>query len=287
MRLLRLNRGAERVPRHGEAGKPDELWVGTAFGPGADERDIDVYMRVAQAQPIVAELLCSVVGRAMGLPIPEPFIIAIGKGDLPGSMLVDATAPVTYAFACKALEGEEFAQLMREDSDTALQLLLAWQHLVPVTAFDEWLANTDRNLGNILFAARSLWLIDHADALGGSARRLYALGEIAHDAFTNKLGTLFSGFNATQRRQQLDEAARWLVSASTLNLGEAVALTGLELWHSAAEQAELLDFVKQRLAVTHSLLCTRLGHPQLTLPPPTASAAASADGVPSSSSAPA
>ena len=35
-----------------------------------------------------------------------------------------------------------FAQLMREDSDTALQLLLAWQHLVPVTAFDEWLANT-------------------------------------------------------------------------------------------------------------------------------------------------
>jgi hypothetical protein len=31
---------------------------------------------------------------------------------------------------------------------------------------------------------------------------------------------------------------------------------------------DLLDFVRNRLLITHSLLCNRLGHPQLNLPNP-------------------
>ena len=44
--------------------------------------------------------------------------------------------------------------------------------------------------------------------------------------------------------------------------------TGVRRWHTKRERTQLLDFVRNRLLITHSLLCNRLGHPQLNLPNP-------------------
>lgn len=282
--MLRLNRGAERVRRAREKHKPDELWVGTGYAH-AGAPDVAVYVRMAEAQPLAAELISAVLGRALGLPIPKPFIVVINRQDLPRSRLAKRQ-PTTYAFGCQALGGQDFAQLLQADGDTALQLLLHWQHLVPATVFDEWLANVDRNLGNIVFAAQSLWLIDHADALGGTARNLYALSELTDTAFANKLGDILNCLDHADRHGHLQQAAAWLDSAATLDLSDALALAGLDHWHNRAEQAELLDFVQTRLTTTHALLCNRLGHPQLSLSAPPAAASESPAAVQSSSSAP-
>lgn len=269
VRVLHLNVGAERVQRANEDTKTDELWVGTAFAEGDQDDDIGVYLRLAQPQPIAAELVCSVIGRALGLPVPEPFIITIGRGVLTGSGVVDATTEFSYAFASEDVGGGTFAQLMRGDSAFANGLLRSWKHLVPLAAFDEWLANTDRNLGNILYVANSLWLIDHADAFGGSARKLFSLTELTSDAFSNKVGQMIElGFSAGERLQHLDAAKQWLLQpASALSIDQAISCAGLGRWQTAAEQTELIDFVTHRLTLTHTLLCNRLGHPQLALPP--------------------
>lgn len=276
VRVLELNTGAHKVRRPGGAGKPDELWLGSAWDAGAPEADdVQVYVRVAGLQPSTAELLCGVVGRALGLPVPEPFLVRISRGALPRSRLLDTRLPECMAVASHNVGGTNFVKLLHRSSDSALRLLLTWEHLVPVATFDEWLANTDRNLGNILFAAGTLWLIDHADALGGTQAQLYPLAELTEVAFDNKLGRMLEGLQRPQRVAALQQASHWLAHpAGALDLQAALQCTGLAAWQSTAARTQLLDFVRARLTLTHSLLCNRLGHPQLPLgtPPPSARA---------------
>lgn len=270
VRVLRLNRGAIRVKRRNASRRSDELWVGTGYSESGADDDVALYLRIGTARHIVAELVCAVIGRAIGLPVPEPLIVKIRKGDLPTSRLIDHEADATLAFASASVGGDSCAQLLREDSEHALRLVMTWRQLLPTTAFDEWMANPDRNLGNIVFAAQNLWLIDHAQALGGKAAELSSLKSLQQHAFSNVLANLIeSAFVPADRADHLKRVQRWLNDNTlALDLEEAVAATGVRRWHTKRERAQLLDFVRNRLLITHSLLCNRLGHPQLNLPNP-------------------
>ena len=262
--------------RSGENSKADELWLGMAHGPDTEDEDTPVYLRLSEPLPTVAELVCSVVGRALGLPVPEPFIVQLPPGVLEGSAL--HRGGIKMVFASRDLGGEQFALLLRRDSAHAERILRAWSQLVPVATFDEWMANQDRNAGNMIWAAHTLWLIDHAEALGGCARRLYSLAELTEDALTNHLAEMLRREALPkQSADYLDQAAAWIRQpAATLDLGQALACANLALWQTEQEQAELLAFVTHRLTVTHRLLCNRLGHPQLDLQKPSAPPPASA-----------
>jgi hypothetical protein len=274
VRVLQLNAGAHKVRRPGGADKPDEIWLGSAWDPAApDDADLLVYVRVAGLKPSTAELLCGVVGRALGLPVPEPFLVHIPRGTLPRSRLLDPVAPECMAIASHNVGGTNFVKMLNRRSEAALRLLLSWEHLVPVATFDEWMANPDRNLGNILFAAGSLWLIDHAEALGGAQARHYSLAELTERAFGNRLAQILESFQQPQRVAALRQAGDWLSHpAGALDLPSALQCTGMSAWHSEAEHTQLLDFVRERLTLTHALLCNRLGHPQLPLGNPSRSA---------------
>ncbi|MGM9482910.1 HipA family kinase [Roseateles sp. NT4] len=267
VRVLRLNRGAIRVKRRNASRRSDELWVGTGYSEVGSDDDVPLYIRIGAARHIVAELVCSVIGRAIGLPVPEPLIVRIRKGDLPSSRLLDQQAEETLAFASASVGGDSCAQLLREDSEHALRLVMTWRHLLPTTAFDEWMANPDRNLGNIVFAAQNLWLIDHAQALGGKAADVSSLKSLQQKAFPNVLAQLIEvGFPLATRAGHLKQVQRWLNDSTlALDLEDALAATGVRRWHTKRERTQLLEFVRNRLLITHSLLCSRLGHPQLNL----------------------
>ncbi|MGV8823988.1 HipA family kinase [Methylibium petroleiphilum] len=280
-----LNEGARRVRRNYEESKTDELWVGTAYSEAEDGDDIAVYLRLADPQPLVAELVCAVIGRALGLPVPEPFVVRIDAGTLKGSAKVPGAPTVTYCFASRQVDGSTFEQLLSRNSSAAEAMIRRWEHLVPVTVFDEWLANPDRNFGNILYAAGTLWMIDHADAFGGSARKLWSLSELTRETVTNKLALLIHSLDPAERKNHLDKAEQWLLNpAGKLDIAAALSRATVARWQTADEQSELLDFITQRLTLTHSLLCTRLGHPQLPLPTPVPNVAASVAAAQSSSS---
>lgn len=261
-----LRRGATRVIREREDTKSDELWQGDGYSmaPGDDE-DTPLYFRMTDRFTVVAELACSVIAQALGLPTPQPYFLNIGVGTLHESRFTRhdrATATV----ATRDVGGGTFAQLLREDSGYAKQLLRAWNHLVPAVAFDEWLANADRNFGNIIFVARSLYLIDHAEAFGGSARNLFPLEELTETSFSNNLAHILEAKDPGHLQAMLDQAREWLANtASALDLTTLGTTTDMRRWHSDAEEVELINFVRSRLLVTHKLLCQRLGHPQLKL----------------------
>lgn len=266
VRRLVLNEGAARVMRDAEDHKADELWQGDAFDsedPSASA--IPVYARVGKRPALVAELVCGSFARALHLPAPEVFVCTIPPGHLPGSKMAPATVP-TMCVASRDIGGDTFAQFLRTNEMSALKLLRHWPELGKVIAFDEWLANTDRNLGNLIYVAQALHIIDHAEALGGSARDLFPLVQLTRTQFDNKLAGVLATFTPPACSEILEQVHRWLNDTATgLDIPQLVDSAGASPWHTGEQKSELIDFITQRLTLTHSLLCNRLGHPQLSL----------------------
>lgn len=172
----------------------------------------------------------------------------------------------TLCVATRDVGGHTFTQLLSDDDDAAVVLLRDWADLNKVAAFDEWTANPDRNMGNLIYAAQTVYIIDHADAFGGQGQTLAELKELTQQMLTNRLADLLNVFDTAKRSAMLEEIEQWVASsAAQLDLPKIVANAGTFPWSDASQDQELVDFLTQRLPVTHSLLCDRLGHPQLSL----------------------
>jgi hypothetical protein len=290
--LLALDQGATRVQRAHEALKADELWQGNAYvvhpqpdqaeaaggtAPGTRKQvltlptDHAVYFRLAEQRTLAAELFAALMAQALGLPTPQPYVLRIDPGTLPGSRFAPpagsgkkANAKPLLCVATQDMGGQAFAQLLAEQSAFAQKLMRDWDALVPATTFDEWIANPDRNFGNILFIAQRLLLIDHAAAFAGPHRALLPLHELADKPLTNKLALLLAHDSPSRRKTHLESARRWLTqTARALNLPQTARHASH--WHSADDEQALLTFLNRRLDLAHPLLCTRLGYPQLGL----------------------
>lgn len=266
VRWLELNKGATRIKRSNERNKTDELWHGDAFDPmRLDEPSVSIYARLGGSSALIAELVCGCTARALGLPAPEVFVVTIQPGLLPKSKQA-SKQETTLCVATRDLGGDTFTQLLNDDDDAALQLLRDWPDLNKVAAFDEWTANPDRNTGNLIYAAQTLHIIDHADAFGGASRDLYSLAEMTEQSFANKLAELLNIFDAAKRSEMLNEIGGWISSvAEPLDLPHLVSQSRSLPRNSNSHDKELVDFLTQRLTITHKLLCNRLGHPQLSL----------------------
>lgn len=262
---LVLDTGATRIKRKGERKKPDELWQGVGFAPHSPTDGVPLYVRVGPSNALVAELLCGVLARALKLPAPDVYLVQIPPGRMPRSKLVYAKDTI-LCVGTRDIGGDTFAQLLAENPRAVAPLLREWPELAKVTAFDEWLANPDRNMGNLLYVAQTIFIIDHAEAFGGSTRALYPLAELTDVQFTNLLGGLVGSLEAKKHPSMLEEMRQWLAhTAAATDIPNAVECAQLTQWIGPEQKRELIDFVTKRLTITHTLLCQRLGHPQLTL----------------------
>lgn len=266
VRRLLLYEGATRVIRASETDKTDELWQGDAYDPARPgDTAIPIYFRIGTTQALAAELVCGCLAQQLNLPAPEVFVLSVPKGSLSGSKLV-RRGQGTICVATRDLGGETFNQFLNANADAAVCLLRNWPELGKVIAFDEWTANIDRNLDNIIYSAETLHIIDHAEAFGGQVRLVMELGKLTTMHIVNKLAGVLNQLNAKARNAILNDLHAWLGDMVTgMDVGSAVTRACTSEWHSPAQDAELIDFLQQRLPITHALLCQQLGHPQLTL----------------------
>ena len=136
------------------------LWRGLIFTQS--NREIRAYIKDVPLCELVSEVVCGVVGRALGLPVPRPFIVVNVKHefDLPRD---------TFLFASEDLGHPSMRRLVEREGHGVFDMLASWSRLYEATVFDEWIANPDRNQGNLLVqGADDFVLIDHALAAGGS-----------------------------------------------------------------------------------------------------------------------
>ena len=220
----------------------------------------------------IAELAAAQLGRAIEINIPEPFLVLVDTTLLPPESKYHGTRH-RWAFASDQAGKTpvSFARLVKDDSPGANQLFSTWKGLDDTAAFDEWLANTDRNLGNILYDGhgRTFWLIDHGRALTGEYWPVYGIDNPNVDVENLLLDYIGKTAPSDSRRKELrDKSNDLMLRASLIDFTQLDKDGHFTRLDPSINRQLVIDFVRTRVHNTVALICQKIGIPDMLSPTP-------------------
>lgn len=208
-----------------------------------------VYAKLIDAREICIEAFCAILGRQLGIPIPKPYLI-----------LADCTSLSCVPEGQHALmfgsEDADFPSFRRyANCEQAYVRLQKFKSTLDVGVFDEWIANHDRNIGNILYDGGSDFLfIDHGLAIPNGMDPLLPASD------NNIIRVLFSIKSELEKFRDLRTASQDITPAyGLLELKEIMNQTLSTRYLAENEIEKVLDFLLKRLSVIDSLVRCRLG----------------------------
>jgi hypothetical protein len=123
--------------------------------------EISAYAKLLNDLEFLIELMTALMGREMGLPIPEP-VAAVSEREEVWFASVD----VKFPDLSRHLTVLNDQIQNTEQNIEVFRLLANWPAIQHAIGFDEWIANDDRNIGNVLFDGKDkFFLIDHNRAM--------------------------------------------------------------------------------------------------------------------------
>ena len=241
-----------------------------------EDRTITAYVKLTlDPRKIIAELAASQVGRALELNIPKPYLVLVNTDEIPPALESSfAGRGFMLCFASKQVSDRGYS-LERSFSSGSHLTNLSISKLFDMNAtvaFDELVANTDRNLGNLIYSPekKGVWMIDHGRALTGEYWDLWDL--IPDQYVSNTLADRNSHtWDEGRRRAVLSEAQKMVVACAELSLDDLDKEGHYSRIDTGTDRAQIAAFLKERIQHTVPLLCKRLQIEQLHLPqqPPT------------------
>lgn len=193
------------------------------------------YVKDIPPYRMLAEIVAGSLAIHLGLPAAEPILVVVGNAVLSGSV---------------AVPGKVFRVDLQQDAAAALTRLRAWPALLNACGFDDWVANPDRNMGNLLHdGTKAFWLIDHEFALQAG---------LSDDTLTdNPLHQAACG-TATPRETDTKLRPARLAVAQGQSVAAMDALHALlaDLPISGAEA--MLDFLRRRQGHLRALVLKRM-----------------------------
>ncbi|WP_136247960.1 HipA family kinase [Halomonas borealis] len=225
---------------------------------------------------LVSELAAAQLGRALGLPVPTPYLTIVDTALLEERFETGfAGHGLMYAFASRQAGNESYSLerlLNREVANAVsyLQDLEGGFDYSGAAAFDELIANDDRNLGNIVFtpANRRAWLIDHGRALTGELWPLFGLDDPTVSVTNHLADDAAKGWSEPGRREMEHRTQELCRDCAKVSLEELDRDGHYQRIDSAIDAADIIAFLRQRTFRTVELICSRLQLDQLHLPPP-------------------
>lgn len=133
---------------------------------GQIERTYVKCFRKSQPLGLVNEITGFLLARSVGVPVPEKAgLLQLQSVAFPSLDLSDFQP---YSFAISESDGQTLVSSFRVQDlvlHSALKdIVRNWSMLSDALAFDDWVANSDRNQGNILIAGpEDITLIDHSN----------------------------------------------------------------------------------------------------------------------------
>ena len=141
------------VPENSVPVRQGAVWQCTVQ---VEDRLADAYVKAVPKYQIVREVVCALLAQHIDLPVLRPGVVL-----LHGAFF---DTDEQFAFATLATDQRPLIG-MRDDSVLRAQLS-RWPYLALAIAFDEWIANSDRTVRNLLFrGASDFVLIDHGEAI--------------------------------------------------------------------------------------------------------------------------
>jgi len=223
------------------------------------------YVKLLDTKQLINELVSSVLGRTLGLPVPPGFIVLVNRDDYPESeFLVSQGLERTLAFGVESIGHPDLKRRIKIEGDSVVQeLFQTWTGWCDAMTFDEWIANRDRNQGNLLLGAPGeVWLIDHGHAFTGpnwlpsdldpavAVRNEIALVIAPHLALPER-------HRALRRATEISDECRKISANEVLKEGFAAAFA------SGEEIQALESFIVRRISELVRLIAMRVGLPVL------------------------
>ena len=213
------------------------------------------------------ELLGAVVVRELGLPAPVSYL-AIA----PPEAFAATKAPVSpegdrLVFASSEQPTPSLKQRWISASDagraTLLESVASWPQAGGAYVVDSWIANVDRNLGNLLFgAAGETWLIDHGQALTGP---VWTAGDLRADGeYVNKLALWMTpSMTAAQIKAALALVAQMERRLPTLDIDALLQASHLPALLPAHDLEAVRSFLQERIPFVGYYASKALGEARL------------------------
>jgi hypothetical protein len=210
------------------------------------------------------ELLSAAIGIKLGLPIPKPILALASKENLTakngpminGERLVFCSEDVkqpSLAFHYRGANGGYiFEQIIQKISE--------WDHIGNLYAFDAFIANTDRNLGNILISDNfEFWIIDHAYCFTGPNWKPEDLVPADQQVLCKLSHWLTPKMSERYRTDSASKAASLEHQVRTIDFKFMALATYLQLLLSAGQIDGVLTFLTDRTPHIPRLAGTNLG----------------------------
>jgi hypothetical protein len=230
------------------------------------------YVKLLHPWEVLNEALGSVLCQQVGLLTPRAFVVVANRSDYPSAAIFKKIKEdKILAFATSALPAGTLSRhIAAKESEAVRQLVESWLTWPNVVLFDQWLANVDRNLGNILVGAPGeFYLIDHGWCFH---RRNWTAEELTADVsqVTMQLwNELIEQHVPTIKRLQAKPA---IYSASAkqhaVDLDAATKLTNVSGLIDAKNLAALTQYLVSRRASAAQIVCSVMGVPDLPLGEP-------------------
>lgn len=247
--------------------------------PGAEDKGINetfvgliqttteqhrAYIKVLSSRQLVNELVCSTLGRAVGLPIPEGFIVQATAADLPESGMLAKHDGGALIFACADVGRPSLKRRLTEmGSEFLNQLFASWKHWEEAAIFDEWIANPDRHAGNLLIEGPDkVWLIDHGHALTGPD---WAAVDLAPDRVVrNQIAEQrFPGLTLPERMATRSKAGELSKLFGHIDVDAAISASHADKLLTPQYLAAVNGFIGERVEKLFDLVSSRLNIPNL------------------------
>lgn len=178
---------------------------------------------------IINELTGFAIGKACNLPLPNK----IGMLKLPEEFVRESQC-CEWAIVVSEVPGDTLKSIYNSmDHHSFLPIferLFEWSRIEDVLAFDDWIANGDRNIGNVVIAGESnYYLIDHSDALVKPNWTIHDL-----DPTCQVKSVLASGFEYSARAGE-DEKTKLILAAQTHSKIYSEISTNIEnMWNECS-----------------------------------------------------
>lgn len=223
----------------------EETWKGTLV---TNQGQVIAFIKILQQQQIVSEIICSLLGRALGYNIPKPFLVLVTKTVLPASQKWGQNEDTKLAFGSENAVYPDFRKFLGKRGSQAIPILLKWPGFHATAIFDEWIANKDRHTGNLLYGGKNtFWLIDHSHALTGENWTPFDL--VPDVQVPNKL--IDSINNANLQQAQKDDWRQKAIANSqeyqNLQLVELSEKALMKKYASDDQIQAVCDFLKGRI----------------------------------------
>lgn len=205
------------------------------------------------------ELLASSLGHSLGLPLPRAYLAAGAEG-----VVQWRSAPVgpdgeRLLFASENAGVPPIRQLITNaSSDTVMQLLSQWERLAEAAVFDEWIANGDRNQGNLLYGESGFWLIDHGHAFTGPEWQIEHL--MSQHVIRNQLLEIAANHLSDDGRVSFCERAdRFALEVADVDVAACATDAYLDFIMEADERRAVVNFLEERKRYVEKNVRKRVG----------------------------